>query len=467
MAASLAIAVVALAGAAIAAQRSSVDASRIAPALPAGSGAAIQAAVESKIATLHGFDKAIGARAAAAAKKAKSRSFTIPLGGAVDGDHLYWSRVIVTPHPGNRYGEDFGVRSQVFRTDRTGGTDTKLLDKQNAFTTGIAAAGGRVVLETFTTGDHGTRSKIAIYAGAASDASLKAIDVLGFDDGSDGDCDHFKVVDGIAPNGDPLVVEVVPTCHHGEASSMTATLQRWTSDGSRIDLGPAPAESVYGFTLDAQMNGTSIVESSPFENSTVRLDAETGAIANIWTPGSKTAAIADDGTIALIGRPPDRQQGTFNGSYIEGSSSSSATFSANAAGDSAAAAKARKTRPKQPAEKSPFVIFPGGNSDQPKLIAASRSRVEQLKICGPNLYAVESADPFGGALDELSEYFLALIPGLIPRERMISLYTIQGDFIKKVGKTEAYGVAAYGCSGPDLALGVVHGETVRESVIAP
>lgn len=430
-----------------------------APKPPAGSSAAYKRVIADQLRAIKRAEAGVRKIARASAKKKSRTHEVILLGGAADGKYLYWPRLTIDVRSFSAFdGESYVYRYELVRTDRETGKDEVLLDKKNAYAMAVYARGGRVAVQTFRTTEIGSRTLLrsTIYTAASTDTKLTAPVIEKVRLGNqDQFCSTMQNLTGLSSEGELIVSETTGTCEGGEQQELTAQLKLWKPDGSKQDLGPAAASSVFGSVYfgDSMVRvaGGKLVAANPYGPATSVRDIAAASTANLWTPSAKTFDVANDGTVAVIGEAPESNDHD-DFIYAEASTASA--------------------KSKQPKPKYPFVIFPGGDANQPKLIAASKRRTEALRFCGSHLYAVIGGPALGGlfgdADDEAgAEYFLQLFPQFGLRDHEVLVYDSQGNFVRSAAKLQMKGLAAVGCNGDNLVLAVTHGDTVRGTEVTP
>ncbi len=375
--------------------------------------------------------------AAAARHKTKTQEETFVYGGAADGQQLYWVRLKLRFDPD---GDDFPVSLKValMRTDRTTGVDQKLLERKDIYPISLHARGGRVAFQTIGTAGAavGESYKSVIYAGATSESAIPVVDVAKLDisDDEENVCSDFRSLNGISSSGDAIITAAHAECRHGQTAELSATRWLWKPDGARQEIGVAAAGDIFG-SGSARAAGGKLVAADPYVTATAITDIESGDRASLWSPRSGGFDVSSDGTVALVGSPPLR------------------------------GIRDPKAKPK-----SPFVIFPGGDVDSPKVIAASLAKAEAVQFCGTNLYTVVGSLSFAQTKEESSgeeTLFFPLLPNLFPGEHQIKLYDAQGNFVKDLAKISQKGLSSVGCNGDRLVVGVIQGRTVRGTEVGP
>ncbi len=374
---------------------------------------------------------------AAARERTRTQEATFVFGGAADGQQLYWVRLKL------RFdfkGDDFpaSLKVALMRTDRATGVDQKLLEKKDIYPISLHARGGRVAFQTIGSAGAavGESYKSVIYAGATSESTIPVVDIAKLDisDDEENVCSDFRSLNGVSSSGDAIITAVQAECRHGQSAELSATRWLWKPDGARQEIGVAAAGDIFG-SGTARAAGGKLVGADPYVTATAITDIDSGERSSLWSPRSGSFDVANDGSVALVGNPP-----------LTG-------------------IRDRKDKPK-----SPFVIFPGGDVDSPKVIAGSLAKAEAVQFCGPNLYTVVGSLSFAQILAELSgeeSLFFPLLPNFFPGEHRIKLYDAQGNFVKELAKISQKGLSSVGCNGDRLVVGVIQGKTVRGTEVGP
>lgn len=370
----------------------------------------------------------------------------IVMGGAVDGNYLYWPRLTLKLRPGHDIDQSGGFSTTVFRTNIATGKDEKLLVKKGALVFAIHAAGGRVALQSLRTLQLGGESfaKLTLYTAGADDPALTVSNVSTIpDDDLHPGCRSFETLSGISPAGDPIITNYRQTCPDNSDPLIEAEFVRVAVGGDRQSLGPAPLDSMF-FAAPVKLNGSKLVAGDPFNYATAVRDLSSGSLTDLWSRPAWAVDVSGDGTVALLGAPK-----TLVSEF---------DFIMPGQGG------------RSPKPKYPLVLFPGGDADHPKLISASKAKLESLKFCGDHLFAIVGTTTLRAAFAALSAEFQAiyfLMPQLATQEHHVDVYDMQGNYLRTAAKLSPVGIAAVGCNGANLMVGVVHGKKVRATEVTP
>lgn len=433
--------------------------------VPISTAAASARAITHRLTAIAAADKKLRKKLSIAAKKHKGvAKTTFELQTAADGTALYVTS-IVAKSLDRRHGGLINIRLQLDRTDIATGVKTRLLDKLNAYPLGLYARGGKVALETgrFLSAKEpgGSRNdlvaRLAVYSASNSDPQLglKSVAQLTFDGPSDQPCGHFALLGGLSDIGDPLVADVDSPCDSKTAKDLEdfeANLELWKSDGTRRDLGTVPLESIF-YSQAYLLSGSKLLMPSPYEPATAIKDIDSGDISNLWTPNSAVADVASDGTVALVGYP----SGAFD-DYVGLARSAGSSSGSSSSGSSEESIEATPLPPgvklaPPPPRKYPFVLFPGGDPDNPLLLSPSRQSIRAMRICGSNLYVLDSLKQVSSRYEELPYYSDFGLYGTYENgEFEVQRYDLQGALVRRIEKTGKINFAGLGCNGDKLLL---------------
>ena len=404
-------------------------------------------------------------------KMPKTLTQKLTLASAADGPYLFAATTEYTVEL--KKSDDYEVtelRTRVTRTDRVAGGTTVLFDRADTYVFALLARGGSVAFQdaNYKEAKQSVKLDSTVYKGAVSDAKPAelASGKLTLGNLNDSICGEFPLLAALSDKGEAAVGRAKASCADDDFA-FNADLELWRADGTRTNLGPQSLDSAV--TSGITVTGDQVLQPSPFERSAEIKTISTGASESLWHPGSATADIGPDGTVVLIGTSdepqytytfPDEEYG-----HIYEDSSSSTTEPASAAGLENFPMPKREANPNF---RMPFVIFPRGDADNPVLVAASRSRINALKFCGANLYALESK---GKSSDERSEG--DLIPGLggfAPTSVEpfdVQLLDANGALIRSLGVTKPITLVGIGCNADHLLMVVQKGSGVRVVEMGP
>lgn len=408
-------------------------------------------ALDARLRAYANFNKTIAGIAARKRKRgSKVVDMPIVLGGAADGKFLYWPRLTLHMPRGGDADSASSFRTAIIRTDLSTGKDTKLLEKPNTLAFNVYAANGKAFVQTMRSMRIGGREvvKLTLYSATAVDPTLKAeaITKIASDD-EEASCTSFSTLSGISSSGEPIMADYTQSCDPGQPATLVSKYSLRAVDGSNPVLAPAPPSSMF-LPDSVRLAAGKLVATNPFTPATAATDIASGTTANLWSPGARAFDVADDGTIALLGAPPA-------GSELDSAGDFEGFLDPDA-------------KPAQP--KVPLVLFPGGDANGPKLLNASRAKVESLKFCGDHLFAVVGSTTLREAfanLDPVLQTLYFMLPSLAVQKHQIDVYDRQGNFLRTATKLSQVGIGALGCNGQNLVIGVVHGDKMRGAEVTP
>lgn len=401
-----------------------------------------------------------------AARQPKTFTQKLTLASAADGPYLFAATTeatgTLTKNGGYRVTE---LRSRVTRTDRVAGGTTVVFDRENTYVLSLVARGGSVAFQDakYKVSKKLVNVESKVYSGANTVAKLAPIDsgTLKLGEYEKPLCGDAPMLAAMSEKGEPVIGRAKATCTGGEYT-FTAELELWRADGTRTNLGPLGLED--GVSTSMVLTGNRFLYSSPFERAAALRDVTTGSSTNLWHPGVQTADVGPDGTVALIGKSDEPQYIYYFDEYeFESTARVRAT--------PAVAPPPNFPMPKRelnPDFRMPFVVFPQGDFENPVLVAASRARINALKFCGANLYALESKSK-----SEDERYEEDLIPGLggfAQTDRApfdVQILDTRGALIRSLGTTKPMSVTGVGCNGDRLVIIAQQGTGVKAVELGP
>jgi hypothetical protein len=389
----------------------------------------------------------------------RTYSQKLTLASAADGPYLFAATTEYTAELRKGEYEVSSLRTRVTRTDRVAGGTTVLFDRANTYVFALLARGGFVAFQDAKYKESKRHVNIdsTVYKGATSDAKPASIasGSLKLADFNESICGEFPLLSALSDKGEVALGRAKASCAEDDFA-FTANLELLRADGTRTDLGPQSLD--YAVTASVTVTGDRILQPSPFERAFEIKTISTGASAGLWHPGAATADIGPDGTVALIGTT-DEPKYTFTfpeseyGDVYETTSRSTSESGAGTGTGGGLQDFPMPTREANPNFRMPFVIFPQGDAENPVLVAASRARINALKFCGANLYALESK---GKSADDRSEG--DLIPGLggfAPTGQSpfdVQLLDAKGTLVRSLGTTKPLTVVGVGCNVDRLLI---------------
>ncbi|MGH2960430.1 MAG: hypothetical protein ACRDKE_12550 [Solirubrobacterales bacterium] len=403
------------------------------------------------------------ASAKSSAKMPKTLTQKLTLASAADGNYLFAGTTEAIAELKNGHYEVTEIRSRVTRTDRVAGGTTVIFDRKNTYVLAIAARGGSVAFEDakFKLAKRVTSVDATIYLGAQTDAKLAPIDSGKVKIGQyiEPICGDVPLLATLSDKGEAVIGRAKADCTDGEFD-FTADLSLRRADGSRASLGPLSLDSG---SSNIVMTGDRLLQASPFDRAAAIRTVSTDKLVNLWHPGTQTADIGPDGTVAMLGKSTEPQF-TYEFDGYEYSGEVRAVPAARAPIGSFPNPRIKRN----PKFRMPFVIFPQGDAENPVLVSASRARLSALKFCGANLYALESKSK---SAEE--RYEIEIVPGLggfASTERApfeVQILDAQGALVRSLGKTKPVLVVGVGCNGDRLVIIAQQGTGVRAVEMGP
>lgn len=221
--------------------------------------------------------------------------------------------------------------------------------------------------------------------------------------------------------GDLLVTTMVAACER--SNEIYAEHRLVAPDGSDK---PIALSSTYrsDVTSEDELTNGRLLARDPNNVSYGLRDIASGNFTPLVDGGVRASALAPDGTVAAV---MDRNSQTY---------------------------------PRPDDEIWPFVVFPGGDPD--RIIVASRmaGKIEHLKFCGENLYAVKR---ISGRSQEIFDFDLDIGLSWLTFTRAkyrVLAYDKNGALVGPVGDTPGMVLSAVGCDGAALELVAARGKSV-------
>lgn len=240
---------------------------------------------------------------------------------------------------------------------------------------------------------------------------------------------------GASDAGHPLMSTLSGKCDQlGFLSSQTRELLALDSSVP-VEL---PSELILFDNISREMIGDRVLMRDRFSSALGVADIRTGTFTELWQDGANAAALADDGTVAVLNE--------FSEEFFE-------DFS-------------HETAPT-----TPMVIFPQGDANNPVEIPVVRdgSVSTSFKFCGPNFYVIKQLAPTGKqrrTADDEEEIAVGLGDGRVANYRVLA-HDRAGTFVKDLGKTPGMRLADVGCSAGTLVMIAARGVKTTELRFQP
>lgn len=240
-------------------------------------------------------------------------------------------------------------------------------------------------------------------------------------------CGRTSAAAAIDESGNLLLSGVDAKCQR--SNELFADFRLISPSGADLPLSLPNVYRPSGSSLIVLSHGRLLSDDSS-ANATGLRDLVGGGFTPLVDAGVRSAALAADGTVAVV-------------------------ISSGPAYESG-----RRAKP------SPFVVFPGGDPDRMVVASRSAGKIEHLKFCGDNLYAVKQ---LSSSTKERFESDLVEIDGMdIERGKFrVLAYDRNGALIKSLGDTPNMELAAVGCDTTALQLVAARGRSVTPLRYAP
>lgn len=360
---------------------------------------------------------------------------------AVDGDLLVYARSARTL-TNKQISDSLGAfPTLVVRKNLRTGVEDVLLRSNSTAVGSIIVKGGAISLSTSKL-SAGRRSVVFETSVLHAAPGANELQVLATHSGrltvgrdSIRVCGTISGLTGASDSGNPFVSTLSGKCD--ALGFLTTETREILGLDSSVPLDVA-SELLLFIDEPADVVGDRTLMTSRFSSAFGVANIRTGQFTDLWQGSATAAALADDGTVAIIDE--------FDDEYFD-------DFS-------------HETAPTRP-----IVIFPQGNADNPVEIpiVEDGSDISSFKFCGPNLYVIKRLKLTAKQRRAANEYYEAepeFGAGIVANYNVFA-YDRAGAFVKEFGKTPGMKLGEVGCSGDALVAIAERGVKTTELRFQP
>lgn len=248
-------------------------------------------------------------------------------------------------------------------------------------------------------------------------------------------CGTISGLTGASDSGNPFVSTLSGKCD--ALGFLTTETREILGLDSSVPLDVA-SELLLFIDGPADVVGDQALMTNRFTSAFGVANIRTGEFTDLWQGSADAAALADDGTVAIVDEIEDESFDDFS----------------------------HETAPTRP-----IVIFPQGNADNPVEIpiVEDGSGISSFKFCGPNLYVIKQLKLTAKQLRGDSDFYDDSV--IVGWNRVanynVFAYDRAGAFVKEFGKTPGMRLGEVGCSGDALVAIAVRGVKTTELRFQP
>lgn len=360
---------------------------------------------------------------------------------AVDGDLLVYARSARTL-TNKQISDSLGAfPTLVVRKNLRTGVEDVLLRSNSTAVGSIIVKGGAISLSTskLSAGRRSVVFETSVLHAAPGANELQVLATHGgrLTVGRDSIrvCGTISGLTGASDSGNPFVSTLSGKCD--ALGFLTTETREILGLDSSVPLDVA-SELLLFTNEPADVVGDRTLMTSRFSSAFGVANIRTGQFTDLWQGSATAAALADDGTVALIDEFDDENFDDFS----------------------------HETAPTRP-----IVIFPQGDANNPVEIpiVEDGSDISSFKFCGPNLYVIKRLKLTAKQRRAANEYYEAepeFGAGIVANYNVFA-YDRAGAFVKEFGKTPGMKLGEVGCSGDALVAIAVRGVKTTELRFQP
>lgn len=360
---------------------------------------------------------------------------------AVEGDLFVYARTARTMTRKQIVDSLGAFPSIVVRKNLRTGTEDVLLRSTSTAVGTIVVKGGAISIGTtkLSAGRRSVAFDTSVLHGAPGAAELQVLATNSgrVTVGRSGVkvCGTLGGLIGASDAGHPLMSTLSGKCDKlGFLSTQTRELLALDSS-TPVDV---PSELILFDNISRDLVGDRLLMRDRFSSALGVADIRTGAFKELWQDGATAAALADDGTVAVINE--------FSDDFFEDFSHETAPTTS-------------------------IVIFPQGDADNPVEIPVARDgdASSSFKFCGPNFYVIKRLELTAKqrrSADEEDEITVGAEQAQVANYN-VRVHDRAGTFVKDLGKTPGMRLADVGCSGGTLVMIAARGVKTTELRFQP